>query len=386
MKKLFLLCILIVILGCGCGKRIDVSSRESMTTGNYDKVKIGVAAPVEVVFPACYYDEGIDLAVKEINASGGVLGKELEVVVKDDQGNVETGMKVAESFAADPEVVAVIGHWYSDVSVAVAATYQRAGVLMMNTVSSNDSITEMGQSMIFRLGMKDSMMAVYASELASQDGMQNMAIYYTDNEYGRGLANAFEAKAGGIGINIVDRVSNFKNSHEMELYINKWALMDTQGIFIADVYPHAAEIIKELHDSGYTGRIYGGDGLDNDGMIDQLGLGAEGLTIPTVFDPKSDNRDLQLFVKQFKKDNGGHEPDIYAALGYESVRLIAAAINQSGTLHPSGISKTLHSVKGYRSVFGKLNIGKDGQATGMNFSTKRVSHGRFIIDKGGDVQ
>ena len=139
-----------------------------------------------------HYGKGMDLAVEELNAAGGVLGRPVRLLRMDDQGSVDHGRIVAQELGRNPDVVAVIGHLHSYVTVAAAPIYDLSGLLLVSATSTTPELTRQGYGRVFRTAFNDTRRGPADGAVRARPGYRRMVIYYSRDEYGRELANAFE--------------------------------------------------------------------------------------------------------------------------------------------------------------------------------------------------
>ena len=158
------------------------------------------------------FGEGLQLAVDEINAAGGLLGRPVTVLREDDHESVDRGRIVAHRLAQNRDVVAVIGHMQSYVSLPAAAIYDLSGLVHVAPVATDPRLTQQGYRRLFRMTVTDRETGAQMADYAAARRYGRVAIYYIRNAYGRSLANAFEERAIERGIAIVDRQSYDPNA------------------------------------------------------------------------------------------------------------------------------------------------------------------------------
>jgi len=148
---------------------------------------------------------GIELAVKEINDSGGIAGKQVAVDFYDDEGKPEGAASVAQKIASDPDVFAVIGHINSSASMAALPIYKRAGLTEISGNSSSYKLTHLGYSNFFRVIIDDFAQApVVVDEAVQKEGRKHLAIIYENSDYGKGVYEAAVKEAKKLGVDVVD--------------------------------------------------------------------------------------------------------------------------------------------------------------------------------------
>jgi branched-chain amino acid transport system substrate-binding protein len=340
-----------------------------------DEIVIGVTYPTDEVDGEVLFSDGINLAIEEINEKG-VLGKKIIIKKVDDKGTVNSAAEVAQNFAADPAISAVIGHWYSRISDAVADIYNRNGMVMISPASTSTKLTAYGYDYIFTMINDDADYAGIIAKYAAEEKLDKVVVYYADEDYGRGLANEFEDAAYKYGIEIVDRTSCINNRNINEL-TDKWNALECNAFFVADAMGSAEEVIKILRQSGIQVPILGATGIDITSLLPSLGPYAEGTAIPTIFNPTIDRSETKNFVRNYEKKYG-YLPDSWAAQGYDSVKLICHAIETAGSAMPDQIAARLKKTVDYQGVSGKLNCNVKGELVVSGMYVKLVQNGKYI--------
>jgi len=375
-KMTVLLCILLMsqIFFSGCGFQEDVAKeREAWSDDPNNNITIAVVGPIEETFG---FLDGIMLAAEEVNKSGGIDNRQIEVLKFDDKGLTMEGINIAQELADNPEVMAVIGHWNSHVTLPVASIYENAELLMITAMTTNPELTENGYNYIFRNIPNDVKMGEEMARFAKLQDHKRMVIYYSDDDYGKGIADSFENSAESIGVSIVDRTTYFVDDHMFDRTMKRWKALNFDGVFIADTMPSAGEFILKLREVYPEIPIMGADGLDYPDFIDVLGPAAEGAAVATLYDPTDQNPKLKQFVEEFKGVYG-KDPDSYAVQGYETLKLLAGAMELTDNPTPQETAEALRSMKQWPGLTGVLNVEENGEVTGKVIYKKIVKDGEF---------
>ena len=375
-KMTVLLCILLMsqIFFSGCGFQEDVAKeREAWSDDPNNNITIAVVGPIEETFG---FLDGIMLAAEEVNKSGGIDNRQIEVLKFDDKGLTMEGINIAQELADNPEVMAVIGHWNSHVTLPVASIYENSELLMITAMTTNPELTENGYNYIFRNIPNDVKMGEEMARFAKLQDHKRMVIYYSDDDYGKGIADSFENSAESIGVSIVDRTTYFVDDHMFDRTMKRWKALNFDGVFIADTMPSAGEFILKLREVYPEIPIMGADGLDYPDFIDVLGPAAEGAAVATLYDPTDQNPKLKQFVEEFKGVYG-KDPDSYAVQGYETLKLLAGAMELTDNPTPQETAEALRSMKQWPGLTGVLNVEENGEVTGKVIYKKIVKDGEF---------
>lgn len=356
-----------------------ISSQEN---GSPQAVLIGVVWPFSV--KSDLFREGVIMAVEQINAAGGLLGRKLEIVERDDRSSVNSGLAVAQSLVRLPNLTAVIGHYNSYIAVPAASVYDRAGIPFITPGATSPRLTRLGYERVFRLLPSDEQNARQLAQYAAEQGYRRIVIYYAPDEYGRGMANAFEDAAQSYNVQVVDRVSYFGDRIQMSGFALKWQAFGFDAVFVADVLPRAAIFVSALREVGIDVPVLGGDGLDSPDLWHLAGESAEGTVVASVFNPYSSDPLTVAFVTEFTQQFG-MEPDPWAAVGFDAVHTVAEAVRRAGTSAPEAVAQELHAMSGWAGVTGAISFGPTGELMGRDSVLKVVQNGAFhFLTEAGD--
>jgi branched-chain amino acid transport system substrate-binding protein len=363
---------------CGAaGDAVDERTRRAArATGD---LVIGAAWPWEAA-SEFLYREGLDLAMEEVNAGGGINGRPLRFEVMDDRQSVTEGRMVAQRLGQDPDVVAVVGHLQSYVSVPAAAIYDLAGVVMFAPFSTDPELTRRQYSRVFRGTFTDPETGRQLARFASDEGLRRVVVYYVRSEYGRGLANAFEEHAAGAGIAIVARQSyepaGDLNVAEIERVVREWEQLQFDAVFLADEVPHAAHLISAVRRHGHDVPILAADAVAAPSLIEIAGPAAEGTIVATAFHADNPRPEVQRFVHAFEA-RFGTSPDMAAALGYDAIGVLVHAMRTAGTAVPDRVADALRATRDWRGVTGSFSFTDEGDLTDKPIVQAVVRGGRF---------
>ena len=369
-----------------CGPADTASLRIERASQPEGDLVVGVAWPW-TARTAGLYTEGLDMAVEEINAEGGVLGRPLRLVKEDDLESVDGGRLVAQRFADDPDVVAVIGHLNSHVSIPAADIYERGGLLMLTPASTAPELTRRGHHRIFRSVHDDEDVGRQMVGLAAENGWRSVYVVYVRTAYGEGLATAFEAAATDSRVDVVGREAYGADGSGLDALVED--IRQTRGargvdaVFLAGVPPEAGEVIAALRRGGVSAPIFGGDALDTIELVESAGDAAEGVYVASVFHPDDPRPESQAFRQAFEA-RYGQAPDSWAARGYEAVRVLAQAMETAGTAAPDAVAAALRE-SGAAGITGPFGFDSKGDVVGKRLVTAVVRSGRFEYHGTGEM-
>lgn len=364
------------LLLAGCAGDSLSETRAVMAVKNQGDIVIGAAWPFAKNDGGLW--QGIELAVGELNAAGGINGRQIQIIKKDDDASVTKGMAIAQEFAENPEVVAVIGHRNSYVTLPAASIYEKAGLVMLTPASTAPELTQQGYQYIFRSIPSDAEIARQLAVYGADRGFKRIAIYYVDDSYGRGLANAFEDSAVESGINVVDRISYYGDLKGLDDLRRKWEALGYNAIFVADSAKGGAQFIVDARQAGIPVPFLAGNTMDSPAFYTLAGSAAEGTVVGTVFNPQASRPEVQKFSQAFKAKYQ-KDPTQYAAQGYDAVKLLAIAVQKAGSSESAKIAEALRGLKNLPGVAGLHTIDQNGDEKGELVVKKIVRNGKVEV-------
>ncbi|MGH7648999.1 MAG: ABC transporter substrate-binding protein [Gemmatimonadaceae bacterium] len=331
---------------------------------------------------AVHFGDGLRMALDEVNATGGVDGRHVRVVRFDDQASVDKGRLVAEQIGADPNVVAVIGHLQSYVSVPAAAIYDLTGLVMISPAATDPQLTSQGYRRVFRTTFTDRSVGRRMADFAMHQGYHRIAICYIRDTYGRDLANAFEERATEIRLTVVARqsydASGEVSDHTFEPVFRDWKGTAIDAIFLAGEVPSAAQFIAQARHAGIVAPIIGGDALNSGVLMQLAGAAAEGTVVPSVFHFDEPGAEARHFTAAFSA-RFGTPPDAGAALGYDALRILVDAMRRAHSTVPDSVARTLHEMRDWRGATGTLSFDSAGNLVHQQVVTMVVRNGQFDL-------
>ncbi len=323
------------------------------------------------------------MAVDEANAAGGVLGRRIRLAERDDKESVDEGRVVAQQLGADPDVVAVIGHLQSYVTVPAAGIYDLSGLVMVSPTATDPELTSQGYRRVFRATFSEREVGRQMADFAARRGYRRVAIFYIRNRYGRGLANAFEERGAGAGLTVVARESYDPTEQggaqpgtaSFAPVVRAWKALELDAVFLAGEVPSAAGFVAEARRQGLTTPILGGDAMSSDALL-SAGRAADGMIVATVFHPDEPRPEVRRFADAFR-GRYGVPPDAGSALGYDAVRLLVHAMREARSAAPDDVARTLHAARGWEGVTGAFTFAANGELAERPIVKTVVRGGRF---------
>ncbi|MEG0094119.1 MAG: ABC transporter substrate-binding protein [Erysipelotrichaceae bacterium] len=355
--KTTLVCCLSVAMLAGCGGKSD--SEES------NKIKIG--SNYELTGEVAEYGQasvnGIKLAVKEINAKGGIDGKKIDLISLDNKSTSDEAISIATRLATEDEVTAMMGPATSGNFKAAVSIANEYKVPVVSASATDDAATLNKDGSTAKFGFKtcfsDTVQGTVGANKANELG-KTKAIIYKDSksEYAKGLAKAFATKFESLGGTIVQEEAYVAGDTEFSSIITKIKDKDFDVLYIPGYYNEVGKIIKDARTAGIKQTIIGADGFDAPGLVDKAGKEAlNDVYFTTHFSTKEDDKLVSSFVESYKKEYK-EQPGAFAALGYDMVYFLKDGIEKAGSTKPADVAKQLAKTKGFKGVTGKFSIDK----------------------------
>ena len=315
---------------------------------------------------------GIELAVEEINKSGGIDGHRLDVIYRDDQGDGETAAKIAQEFVANENISAVVGHVNSGAMVAAARIYD-GRLPALATTATSPALTGVSP-WVFRVISSDSANGIDLARFAAHLGAQRAAILYENNAYGRGLTDAFRRNFPGEVISI-DPIAD-AGDQDFEPYISYYKRTSPEIVFVAGTDASGMTLLREAKRQGLSARFLGGDGWT--GIVADTNA-SEGAFVGAPFTDADTRPEVRKFVQAFR-DRNQRVPDGNAALAYDATMVIARALAKQGASRPRirDFLAGLHARTPMPGVTGPLAFLPNGDPVGKRFVMTRVRRGALV--------
>ena len=307
-------------------------------------------------------NNGVQMAVEEINAAGGVLGKKIDLTVEDNMTKQGETTTIARKLISQDHVVAIIGEVASSKTLEAAPIAQAAKIPLIATAATNPKVTQTGDY-VFRVCFTDDFQAVVIARFVLEKLKQKNIAFMTDvkQDYSVGLtkiAKDYLAKNGG---NIVKEQSYSSGDKDFRAQLTDLKSANPDVIIITGYYPEASLIAKQARQFGIKATLVGGDGWDGSSLIPVGGKAIEGAFFSNHFSTEDKSPLVQDFVKKYKQKYNA-VPDAFAALGYDATKLLADAIKRAGSTDPDKIRAAIQDTEGFPGVSGKITIGKDRNA------------------------
>ncbi|WP_455403118.1 ABC transporter substrate-binding protein [Rhodopseudomonas parapalustris] len=340
-----------------------------MGTASAETIKIGVNEPLTGAFAASgtYVVNGAKIAADEINAKGGVLGKQIELVIEDNKSNPTEAAAVAEKLITRDKTPVMMGAWGSSLTLAVMPKLMEYEVPMVVETSSSGKITTSGNPYIFRISPPSAIEAAAFGKIVDKLGLKKVDFLVINNDWGRGAAEDFGKmmKAKGIAVGLVETMD--QGAQDMSAQLSKLKGSDSETIIVTAAVDQLTLLFKQAAALGLKKQIITTGGSQNpDQIIAQAGAAANGTMHLTTFLPwfpdKTPNPEATTyFVSEWKKRGFDFAGCTESFRGYDGIRTAAAAIEKAGKAEPAAIKAALWDIK-LKGLNGDIAFQKSGPA------------------------
>ncbi|MBV8814923.1 MAG: ABC transporter substrate-binding protein [Verrucomicrobia bacterium] len=307
-------------------------------------------------------NEGVQMAVEEINNAGGVLGKKIDLTVEDNQTKQGQTTTIVRKLISQDHVEALIGEVASSKTLEAAPIAQEAKIPLIATAATNPRVTQVGDY-IFRVCFIDDFQAVVIARFVMESLHKSKVAFMTDvkQDYSVGLtqfAKDYFLKNGG---QVVKEQSYSSGDKDFRAQLTDIKSANPDAIIITGYYPEASLIIRQARQLGIKSTFVGGDGWDGSSLIPVAGKAIEGSFYSTHFSTENTSPAVQDFVQKYKKKYN-KTPDAFAALGYDAVNLLADAIKRAGGTDSQKLRDAIASTKNFPGVTGNITINAERNA------------------------
>jgi branched-chain amino acid transport system substrate-binding protein len=357
----------LALLAVGCGP-----------AGDANVIRIGEYASLtgkEATFGQSSHN-GTELAVEELKAAGGLLGKQIQLITEDNQSKAGDSQTVVNKLIARDGVVAILGEVASSRSLEAAPVCQNARIPMISPSSTNPDVTRTGDH-IFRVCFIDPFQGTVMADFAKNTLKVRKVAIFTDvkSDYSKGLARFFKERHLANGGSIAAEFDFNGGDTDFKAQLTAIKATNPEGVFVPGYYTDVALICIQAKQLGLNVPLFGGDGWESDKLLEIGRDAVEGHHFSTHYHPDVGTPKSREFVEAYRKRYGS-PPDAMAALGYDSVMILADAIRRAGAAEPAKIRDALATTRDFEGVTGRITMDANRDATKAAVILK-VEGGRF---------
>ena len=356
MKKSILISVFLVIA------TLLASCAGSTQSATNTPIKIGVLYNVtgsQASLDAPSYN-GAMLAAKEINAAGGVLGRQIQIVFYDGKSDATVIGNAATQLVETDKVVAMMGFSDSDMTLAAAPIAAKAGIVFVTSGATSPKLPDQVPNYLFLACFGDNVQAAAGAEYAYNTLNYKTVYLLTDQgmEYTKLLSKYFKERYTELGGQAILEDSYQTGDKDFSAQITRLKGNSTQPdfLYIAAGPDDIGTIVKQFRDSGIDKAIMGGDGYDTPLLVQIPGKGATNVyfTTHSLMDPNLGTDPIKKFISAYTAEYGNPPENAFAALGYDTMKLIADAISRAKSTDSKAIRDALAATKDFPGITGKL--------------------------------
>jgi branched-chain amino acid transport system substrate-binding protein len=352
--RLAVLAIIVLALSCvGCGR---AAADRSVVIGHF-----GAMSGSEATFGQSTA-HGIRIAVREVNATGGIKGRPVELKSYDDRGNSqEAGTAVTRMITSD-KVVAILGENLSSLSLAGGRVAQQYGVPMISPSSTNPAVTQIGDK-IFRVCFLDSFQGWVEAKFAREFlKARTAAILYDQGQaYSKGLAEYFKTAFVGMGGTIASEQAYTGGDQDVSAQLTTIRQTNPDVILVPGYYTDAGSIAIQARKLGVTAPLLGGDGWESPQLAAIGRKAIDGSYYSSHYSFQEGRPEVRKFVADYESEYG-QKPDSLGALGYDAARLLFDAMRRAPSWDGATLARTIGETKDFAGVTGKITIDPERNA------------------------
>lgn len=318
---------------------------------------------------------GMKLAMNAWNASGGISGKPVELVIRDTESDPDRAAQVVRELIEKEKVVAVLGEVASESSLKAAPVAVELGVPMISPGSTHSKLTEAGP-MIFRICYSDLFQGSVMSKFARSISVSSVAMLWDpDNQYSADLVASFEKDFLEHGGKIAARENYRRGSLDFTSALQAIKAAQPEVIFLPSYFTDAAKIIRQARTLGLDQPFIGTDGWESPEFLSAGGEAVNNTYFASHFSASEPSEKTAAFVKAYREANDS-DPLALAALGYDSVNFLAEGIRRAGGTDPTALQSALATTNGFEGLTGTITLDANRNPV-KSAIVLRVSEGKF---------
>jgi branched-chain amino acid transport system substrate-binding protein len=307
---------------------------------------------------------GVEQAVEDINAAGGILGQKITTTVGDDSSDPKEGVSVARRFAGDG-VKFVVGHISTAVTLPASEVYQEHGILEITPAATNPRVTERNMWNIFRTCGRDDQQGVVAGEYILKNfAGKKIAIVHDKTTYGQGLADVTKDTINKGGLKEVLYEGVNVGGRDYSALVSRIKASGADLVYWGGLYDPGGLILRHMRDQGVKAPLMGGDGITDHQLAAIAGTAAEGTLLTYGPDPRK-RPEAKDVVARFRARN--FDPLASTLYSYAAVEIIKHAAEAAKSLEPKKVAEQMRSGMTFKTVLGDIAYDKKGDVTRLDY-------------------
>ncbi len=354
----------LMVFSFGCAKKEE------------KEIKIGAVLPL--TGSAAVWGEnskmGLEIALEEANAAGGVKGKKVNLIIEDSQSDPAKAVSALQKLISTDNVPVVIGDIASSSVLAMAPIAEKAKVVLLSPGASNPDISKAGE-FIFRNWQSDALEGEIDAKFVFENlGHKNVAVLYVNNAYGTGLKTVFEDSFQKSGGKILASESFEQGATDMRSQLNKIRNLKLDAIYMPGYPPEMALLLRQAKEMGIKIPFLSVQAFDDLKILQTAKDAAEGVIFSVPKPPDPSNPVVKNFIDKYKQ-KFSRDPGVTSDTGYDALKIIVWAMNQGGT-SAEEVRRQLLMLKDFPGAAGLTTFDKNGDVI-KPFIFKKVKGGKF---------
>ena len=346
-------------------KYILAAALASFGSAAWSQIVIATAGPMTGQY-ASFGEQmrrGAEMAVADINAKGGVMGKKLVLKIGDDACDPKQAVAVANQLVSD-KVVFVAGHFCSGSSIPASKVYTEEGILQISPASTNPKLTDEGGPNVFRVcGRDDQQGAVAGNYLADKFKGKKIAVIHDKTAYGKGLADETKKQLNSRGVTEAMYEAYTAGEKDYSALVSKLKGANVDVVYVGGYHTEAGLIVRQAREQGYKVQLVSGDALVTDEYWKITGAAGQGTLMTFSPDPRKAPVAAEV-VKKFRAQK--YEPEGYTLYTYGAIQAWAAAAGQAKSTKWKDVAGALRAGK-FSTVLGTIGFDKKGDVTAPGY-------------------
>jgi len=376
MKLGIRLLVILMLMGLLIMPAFAAGDKEASTDDGY--IYLALTAPLTGDY-AEYggnFKKSVEMGIDMINSSGGVLGKELKLIIGDSKGDPKESANLAQKFTSDKKIVAEIGDFTSTCCLAGQPIYNDAGMVQLSPTSSHPDFAK-GSKYSFGIIGTQAGEGPFMAKMTKELGFKKVAVLYINNDWGIVTDKYYSDALADKGIEVVGRESYFDGEQDFAAVLTKLEDTGADMLFIASMYNDGALINKQREKLGWDVAVLGPGSLFSPKLVELGGDAVEDLYTLVVFHPLSPKPEVQAFVKEFKSRYSS-TPNMFAAVAYDAIGLMADAIERAGSTDRGAIRDAMANTTNYPGVTGSIKFTEVGDVL-KEYTRVQIRNGEFVV-------
>ena len=327
---------------------------------------------------------GANLAVKEINAAGGVLGSKIDFIVHDSQYKMDVTAQTAKQFVEQDKVPLFIGYTDSDSVIAAGPTFQKAAIPFITVGATSPKLPTQIGDMLFLACFGDNVQAAVGAEFATKKFGKNAYLLIDKGvEYTTLLGAYFKTRFLELGGTLALEETYGDKDTDFSAQITKINALNPKPDFfyVAGMPYNIGPIVKQFRDAGITGPIVGGDGYDTPDLVKVAGATTSNVFFTThaLMDATIGTEPIKKFIAAYKAEFGNDPENAFAALGYDTVYLLVDAIKRAGGTDSAAVKTAIEATKDFPGITGKITFAPGSHVPQKGVTVIDIEAGKFTL-------